>query len=282
MDQLEKLRDYRESLGSARRNHQQGNPMIWGFFSGKGGVGKTIISGSFAVSLARLGYRVLFVDADFAMPNANVIFNLDNYIDPEFILSRGSAAADMLHSDVDNLDVFMLQPQLEFNTTVISHCVDYVFQNTIEGYDFILVDAASGFTEIHRKLTRALDTMTVISTSDPASITNAYALIKLTRILNRNLDISVIVNRAFSEEVAEDTHHKLNAILSHFLKFESTLLCYFPEDRHVTQLYDEGIPLGSWPVSLRHLQVIKQLLHQVTAGIQPMKAMRSQQDMLTT
>ena len=50
--------------------------------SGKGGVGKTNVTVNVALSLARLGYRVGLIDADFGLGNVDVMLGLtpENHI----------------------------------------------------------------------------------------------------------------------------------------------------------------------------------------------------------
>ena len=49
---------------------------IMAITSGKGGVGKTFLSANLAAALARLGRRVLVLDADLGLANLDVVLNL--------------------------------------------------------------------------------------------------------------------------------------------------------------------------------------------------------------
>ena len=51
-------------------------PVAIAITSGKGGVGKTNVVANLAVALAKMGKRVLILDADFGLANIDVLFGL--------------------------------------------------------------------------------------------------------------------------------------------------------------------------------------------------------------
>jgi len=55
------------SLGEARDK-------VWAFASGKGGVGKTLMTSAFAIILAQMGKKVVVVDLDLGGSNMHTIF----------------------------------------------------------------------------------------------------------------------------------------------------------------------------------------------------------------
>lgn len=202
MDQLKRMRDYREArptIPTYESAATDGNrPVLWSFLSGKGGVGKSILSGIIALQLSRMGYKTLFVDMDFSLPGAHLQFNLDNFIDPEVVLAQAAMESDFMASEIANLDVFVMQPQSEPANAKAIHCLDSILQNMASAYDFILLDATTGFGEQHRRFSRRIDLATVVSTPDPASITNAYALIKMIKMHFPHLHVNIAMNRAQS------------------------------------------------------------------------------------
>ncbi|KAA3615480.1 MAG: hypothetical protein DWQ05_14105 [Calditrichaeota bacterium] len=273
MDQLKKMRDYRESqhqLPNPNRNGIAGRPVFWGIFSGKGGVGKSIICGSLALELARLGYRTLFVDTDFSLPNAQLLFDLDDFIDPDTFLKQNDGKTGVLSAGIKNLDIFTMQPQAEPANAKVIRCLDSLFQNTASEYDFLLFDAANGFGDVHRRLCRALDLMTITSTADPASITNAYALIKMVKMLQPGLPMNAVINRVSSQEKAAEAFGKLNKITAHFLQFEVPLLCWLREDKQVAAHIHEGLHLDKWPQNLSLLHLVANAVEKLAPQLKSM------------
>ncbi|MDD2466600.1 MAG: P-loop NTPase, partial [Desulfobulbus sp.] len=55
---------------------RQTTTRVFAITSGKGGVGKTAVVANLAVLLARMGKRVLILDADLGLANIDVVFGL--------------------------------------------------------------------------------------------------------------------------------------------------------------------------------------------------------------
>ena len=75
-DQAENLRELmREKVGNGVKSSQQSKnkAKVLAITSGKGGVGKTNFAVNLAISIKRLGYRVLVLDADLGLANVEII-----------------------------------------------------------------------------------------------------------------------------------------------------------------------------------------------------------------
>ena len=66
--------------------------------SGKGGVGKTLITASLAIALRRRGYTVLAVDADMGMRNLDLLLGVQDevFFDVYDVMKKRCKAADAL------------------------------------------------------------------------------------------------------------------------------------------------------------------------------------------
>lgn len=274
MDQLKKMRDYRQAQtgnmpARNRKMHARG-PVFWGIFSGKGGVGKSIISGTMALQLARMGYRTLLIDTDFSLPCAQLLFNLDNFIKPEKMIGDRFRIDDC-RTGIKNLFVFTMQPQIEAAAGHALHGLEFLIQSAMAEFDFVLFDGANGFGELHRRLIPALSLLTVISTADPASIAGAYALIKMVKAQHENLPLNIAFNRLDSPENAKDAFVKINLIVKHFLHFQIPMLCWLRDDEQIASLIRESVSLEQWPDSMGLFKTIAATLQKLAPALQPHK-----------
>ncbi|MEZ4599761.1 MAG: P-loop NTPase [Syntrophotaleaceae bacterium] len=74
-------------------------PRIWAFASGKGGVGKSVITANLAVALAELGEKCVILDADLGGANQHTLFGMPN---PKVSL------ADLFSRKVPSLEKLLL------------------------------------------------------------------------------------------------------------------------------------------------------------------------------
>ena len=77
----------------------------------------------------------------------------------------------------------------------------------------------------------SVDEIIVLTTSEPTSITDAYAAMKYIIMKNNQIPLSLLVNRASSEKEGIDTYNRISNVLNHFLGKSSELLGVLPEDK---------------------------------------------------
>lgn len=166
--------------------------------SGKGGVGKTSLTANLTVLLARQGFRVVAMDADFGLANLDVMLNLppgptlrslvegavsiEDALRPHEsgarVLAGCSGVAELADLDTRRFDVLMRQLQkLEYST------------------DFLLVDVAAGIHETAISTLAAADESLVVMTADPSSFLDAYATVKRLTAVNPEASIRGVVNQ---------------------------------------------------------------------------------------
>lgn len=189
--------------------------------SGKGGVGKTNISANIGIALAQFGYRVVLFDADLGLANLDVVlgtsaeYSLHHALDGNLCLaeviangpgglrfvSGGSGVSKLINISRKRLQNFLLElAQLEEST------------------DVLVFDTGAGVDQRVLTFLKAANEVIVVVTPDPASITDAYATIKVLLRNQKDANVQVLMNQVESERQGEVIYRKLNDIASQFLE----------------------------------------------------------------
>ncbi len=241
-DQAQKLREMIEEAKKARLEKEAGEPKvakesdarIIAVSSGKGGVGKTNVTVNLAIALAKMGKEVYIIDADLGLANVDVllglipkytlfhIMNAEKTIDEVIvegpagikIVSGGSGIRELANMSGDKLR------SLIRNFEMLNDRADYIF-----------IDTGAGISDAVLSFIKAANDLFVVVSPDPASITDAYALLK--NINSEQENISIIVNSARTKREADEVFKRLEIVCDRFLKLTINKIGYVLEDANV-------------------------------------------------
>jgi flagellar biosynthesis protein FlhG len=215
--------------------------------SGKGGVGKTWFSITLSHAFALRKSRILLFDADLGLANVDIQLGLMPQRDIGGVISGRLTLAqakvryengnfDVLagHSGSGNLAALPPNRLLNLGNDLIKFSAQY---------DKVIMDLGAGIDRTVRNLSNRASTIIVIANTEPTSLTDAYAFIKLTVQTNPTADIRLVINSCSTHIEGQRTYETLRKACESFLKFSPPFLGSIRRDTKVTETIRNQTPL---------------------------------------
>jgi flagellar biosynthesis protein FlhG len=229
-----------------RRTAQPRPVRVIAITSGKGGVGKTSVSVNLCVALADAGKRVMLLDADLGLANVDVLLglrpqrNLADVLDGRYTLEQiilpGPSGVLVVPaaSGVKRLS----------ELTVAEHAgLIRAFSELDCDLDFLVIDTAAGINESVTCFSRAAHEVVVVVCDEPASITDAYGLIK---VLNTEYDVSyvrLLANQVDSAQQGRELFNKMVGVTDRYLDVTLEFAGVVPRDEYLRKAVRKQRPV---------------------------------------
>lgn len=206
--------------------------------SGKGGVGKTLVSVNLSIALASRGHRVCLFDMDMGLANADIVLGIDAPYTLSDVLS-GRRSFDEVIVRAPGEIAFV--PGASGVTSMANlseferHQLMAAMGRVEEAYDVVVLDCGAGISRNVVAFASTADTILVIATPEPTSITDAYAMVK-SFAAERNPSmgsIGILVNQAENRREGRDTYERLASVAARFLHLPVSDYGYILRDEHV-------------------------------------------------
>jgi flagellar biosynthesis protein FlhG len=214
-------RAFRPSVHPRQRNQA----VVLAVTSGKGGVGKTVISANLAAVLAGQGQRVLVLDADLGLANLDVLLNLYSPATLHDVFTGKASVQQAVLSVPGGFDAVLAgSGMVEYSrlTSEVRGKFHQTLQSLIPGYDIVILDTGAGISDVVLYAIGLADEVLVVATPEPTSLTDAYATIKVLAAQQNRQHLLVAVNQASRPGDGQMVVAQLQRVLDRFVNGAGT------------------------------------------------------------
>ncbi len=235
-DQAQTLRSLGNQLGESPRISAGSNraARVLSVTSGKGGVGKTSVVSNLAVTLGKMGKKVLIIDADLGLANIDVVFGLAPQYNLNHFFSGQHSLTEILVKGPSGVHILPAGSGVQQFTRLDSGHKMRLLEDleTLPGdFDIVLIDTEAGISDNVTYFNQAAQDILVVTSPEPTAITDAYALMKLLSSQYQEKSFSLIVNSVRHTDEALDVYRKLTMVSNRYLDISIDYLGGIPFER---------------------------------------------------
>lgn len=242
---------------------------------GKGGVGKSTVAVNLGMSLSMAGHDVMLLDADMGLANVDVLLGLTPSRHIGHLLDGQCGLEELVLEAPRGLRVIpagsgarrLAQLDNGEHAAIIR-----AFDELANPPRYLLVDTAAGLSDSVAMFAAATDDVVLVVCDEPASLTDAYAMIK---VLSRDFGVRrfrMVANMVRNEGEARQLHHKLSRVSDRFLDVVIDFTGWVPHDERLRQaIRRQCAVVDLWPSS-RSALAFKQLAGAVDTWAEPERA----------
>jgi flagellar biosynthesis protein FlhG len=201
--------------------------------SGKGGVGKTNVSINLALTMAKQGKEVMLLDADLGLANVDVLLGLNTEYDLSHVMNGERTLEEIIVEGPSNIKVIPASTGISNMANLESAQqmgLISAFSDLSCAVDVMIIDTGAGISDSVINFCGASQEVIVVVHDEPASITDAYAFIKVMSRKHKVSKFHILANMTHEAREGRELFAKLSKATDRFLDVVLNFIGAVPYD----------------------------------------------------
>lgn len=192
--------------------------------SGKGGVGKTLITVNAGKIISGQGKKVLIVDGDLGLSNVHIMLGITPAKNLYHFFMGEAAIEEIVTPIYDNLDFISsgsgIRELVNLPSLQLKNLILKLQEYAEKSYDWVIFDTPPGIHSDTLSIVSSSHIPVVITTPEPTAIADAYGLIKVLNHYEGVKSFYLLVNKTSNQKEGERVYESIRIVCERFTSAE--------------------------------------------------------------